>query len=55
MIEEFEASKDHYRKLGLGERMEMALHEGGHEIHLESGLPFLQKWLTKRQALDRIK
>lgn len=46
VIEEFEASKDHYRKLDIGERMEMALHEGGHEIHLPSGLPFLKKWLT---------
>jgi dienelactone hydrolase len=45
VIDEFEASKDHYRKLDIGERMEMALHEGGHEIHLESGMPFLKKWL----------
>jgi hypothetical protein len=47
VIEEFEASKDHYRKLGIEDRIEMALHEGGHEIHLDSGLPFLKKWLAK--------
>jgi len=46
VIEEFEASREHYRRLGLGERIEMALHEGGHEIHLESGVPFLKKWLA---------
>jgi dienelactone hydrolase len=46
VIEEFEASKDHYRSLGIPERIEMALHGGGHEIHLESGIPFLKKWLA---------
>lgn len=46
VVEEFEAAKDHYRRLGLEDRLQMALHEGGHEIHLESGLPFLKKWLA---------
>jgi dienelactone hydrolase len=46
VIEEFEAAKDHYRALAIPERIEMALHEGGHEIHLESGIPFLRRWLA---------
>ena len=46
VVEEFEAAKEHYRRLGLEDRIQMALHEGGHEIHLASGLPFLKKWLA---------
>ncbi|MBZ5591529.1 MAG: hypothetical protein LAP39_04790 [Acidobacteriia bacterium] len=45
VLDEFEASRDHYRKLGIAERIEMDLHDGGHEIRVESGLPFLLKWL----------
>lgn len=45
VVEEFEASQEHYRKLGIGDRISMDLGEGGHEIHLESGLSFLKKWL----------
>ena len=45
VIEEFEASKEHYKKLGIPDRIEMDLHDGGHEIRVESGLPFLKKWL----------
>ncbi len=45
VIEEFEASKEHYQKLGIQDRIEMDLHDGGHEIRVESGVPFLKKWL----------
>ena len=45
VVDEFQASKQHYRKLGLEERIEMDLHDGGHEIRVESGVPFLKKWL----------
>ncbi len=47
VIEEFEASKEHYKKLGIPDRIEMDLHDGGHEIRVESGLPFLKKWLMR--------
>jgi hypothetical protein len=47
VIEEYEASREHYVKLGMGDRIEMDLQDGGHEIHLESGLAFLKKWLMK--------
>jgi hypothetical protein len=47
VVEEFEASKEHYRKLGVSNRIEMDLHDGGHEIRVESGLPFLKKWLMR--------
>src|SRR5690242_18838388 len=45
VIEEFDASREHYQKLGIAERIEMDLHEGGHEIRVETGVPFLKKWL----------
>ncbi len=45
VIEEFEASREHYRRLGIDGRIEMGLHEGGHEIELDSGLAFMKKWL----------
>ena len=47
VMEEFEASREHYRKLGMADRISIDMHEGGHEIRLESGLPFLNKWLKK--------
>jgi dienelactone hydrolase len=46
VMEEFERSREHYAKLGLEpERMSLDLHEGGHEIRVETGLEFLDKWL----------
>ena len=43
--EEFKAATEHYINLGIGERIEMDLHEGGHEIHLVRSVEFLKKWL----------
>ncbi len=45
VIEEFELSRAHYEKLGLGDRIELDLHDGGHEVRVETGLPFMEKWL----------
>jgi hypothetical protein len=47
VIEEFEASREHYEKLGLAERIEMDLHEGGHECRIEGGVKFLRRWLME--------
>ncbi len=43
--EEFERSKMHYEKLGIGDRIELLLHEGGHEVKVTEGIKFLDKWL----------
>lgn len=51
VVEEFEAARQHYRKLGVPERIEMDLQEGGHEAHVQSGLRFLTRWL-KEQPLE---
>lgn len=42
VVEEFEDSKEHYEKLGVADRIQLCLHEGGHEIALEEGIDFLQ-------------
>lgn len=47
VVEEFEAAKEHYRRLGIADRIELDLREGGHETHVESGLRFLTKWLKE--------
>ncbi|HEU0142512.1 MAG TPA: dienelactone hydrolase family protein, partial [Bryobacteraceae bacterium] len=46
VVEEFEVAKEHYRKLGLEDRIGLNVHEGGHEIVLETGIPFLKRWLN---------
>ncbi len=45
VVEEFERTRAHYERLGVGERCEMDLHEAGHEIRAEGALPFLRRWL----------
>jgi len=45
VVEEFQRARAHYEKLGLADRLELDLHEGGHEIRFESGLRFLRRWL----------
>lgn len=47
VVEEFEAAKAHYSKLGIAERIEMDLHDGGHEARVESGVRFLTRWLKE--------
>jgi len=45
VVKEFETARTHYEKLGMGERMAMDLHEGGHEARVDSGVRFLTRWL----------
>jgi len=47
VVQEFERTRAHYEKLGVGERCQLDLHEAGHEIRVEGALPFLRKWLMK--------
>jgi hypothetical protein len=47
VIEELRIARTHYEKLGLAERVEMDLHEGGHEARVESGVRFLRRWLVE--------
>ncbi len=45
VIEEFEIARQHYEKLGMAKRIEIDLHEGGHEARVDSGVTFLKRWL----------
>ena len=47
VVEEFELSKTHYEKLGLANRIELDLHEGGHESLTTSGIRFMNTWLKE--------
>jgi hypothetical protein len=50
IIEEFEGARAHYERLKMEDRIELDLHEGGHEVRIETGLRFLRKWLTVDKA-----
>ncbi len=47
VVEEFEEARVHYEKLGMADRIEMDLHEGGHEPRVETGVTFLTRWLKR--------
>ena len=53
VIEEFEVSREHYEKLGIPERIEMDLHEGGHIPRVQSGIKFLTRWLMEEAETDQ--
>jgi hypothetical protein len=45
VLEEFSELRQHYDRLGLGERIAIDLHEGGHEVRVETGVAWLRRWL----------
>lgn len=45
VLEEYNMAKTHYEKLNIPERIQMDMHEGGHEAIIESGVKFMTKWL----------
>jgi hypothetical protein len=48
VVEEFDVARKHYERLGLADRIQMYLHDGGHEACVDSGLKFLTRWLMDR-------
>jgi hypothetical protein len=47
LVEEFAELKTHYERLGAGERAALDLHEGGHEVRIDTGLAWLRRWLVE--------
>lgn len=45
VIEEYERAEKHYKKLSMDNRIELVMHEGGHEAMVIEGVEFLSKWL----------
>jgi hypothetical protein len=42
---EFDDAREHYERLGIDDRIALDVHEGGHEIRVESGIGFLDRHL----------
>ena len=49
LLEEFKKGRQHYERLQMGDRMELTLHEGGHEAIVEPGIRFFNKWLKGKK------
>lgn len=45
VMKEYNDTRAHYQKLGIEDRIQIDLHDGGHEIRMKKSLPFLKKWL----------
>ena len=45
LVDEFGVAKEHYQQLGMAEKLQMYMHDGGHEIDVPSGIEFMQQWL----------
>ena len=45
VVEEFNKSKVPYEKLNIADRIELNIHEGGHEAVINSGIRFMLQWL----------
>ena len=43
--EEFDIARSHYKKLNIEERIQIDMHDGGHEAIIGSGVAFMTKWL----------
>lgn len=50
VVEEYNKAKVHYQKLGMAERIELTLHEGGHEAIVTDGVRFMTRWLLPAAA-----
>ena len=47
VVEEYDKSIVHYQKLKMPERIELNLHEGGHEAIVDEGVRFMTTWLKE--------
>ncbi|SHM97862.1 Alpha/beta hydrolase family protein [Cyclobacterium lianum] len=46
VVEAYEKAALHYKKLDIPEKIDLVLHEGGHEAIVDEGVQFLSKWLS---------
>ncbi len=47
VLEEWQAARAHYEKLGIPERAELVLHEAGHEFMPDPMAAFFRRWLAE--------
>ena len=50
VVDELNLARRHYERLGIAERIDMDLHDGGHEARVESGVRFLRRWLMDQNV-----
>jgi dienelactone hydrolase len=48
VIDEFNKAKIHYEKLKIEDRIQIDIHEGGHEAIVKSGIEFMNRWLKNQ-------
>lgn len=53
VVEDFQQARKHYEKLGLTDRIQMDLHDGGHDVRIEPGIKFLTRWLMPTQTQEK--
>ncbi|MFO7824525.1 MAG: alpha/beta hydrolase family protein [Cyclobacterium sp.] len=46
VVEAYEKAAIHYQRLNIPEKIDLVLHEGGHEAIVSEGVQFLTNWLT---------
>ena len=44
-LEEFAKAKGHYERLGIADKCEVCVHEGGHECRCIESFDFLRRWV----------
>jgi dipeptidyl aminopeptidase/acylaminoacyl peptidase len=47
VVEEYDKSIVHYQKLQIPEKIELIMHDGGHEAIVDEGLRFMSTWLKE--------
>ncbi len=51
VTEEFDIARAHYNKLNIEDRIEIDIHDGGHEAIIGSGVAFMTKWLINQPVI----
>ena len=49
VVEEYERATVHYKKLQIGDRLDLVMHDGGHEAIVDEGVAFLTRWLNQKK------
>jgi len=52
VLEEWEEAKAHYERLGIGDRIELVLHDSGHEFVPSAMCAFFERWLVREYSGD---
>ena len=48
VVEEYNKSVVHYQRLNIPEKIDLVLHEGGHEAVVDEGVKFMTRWVMMK-------